>query len=70
MEPSRRKSAISTIAVSLVVGIVGLTTVTGRPRFSGYATVDVLQLLASGMCFGIALVGLLRTVRERNRRPD
>jgi TctA family transporter len=64
MEQSRRKSAISTIAISLVVGIVGLTTVTGRPRFSLYATVDVLQLLASGMCFGIALVGIVRSFRN------
>ena len=68
MEPSRRKSAISTIAVSLVVGIVGLTSVTGRPRFSGYATVDVLQLLASGMCFGIALVGIVRSFRNSAAR--
>jgi len=63
MERSRRKTAIPTIAVSLVVGIVGLTTVAGRPRFSGYATADVLELLASGMCFGLALAGLLRLWR-------
>ena len=63
MEPSRRKAAISVIAVSLVVGITALTTVAGRPRFSGYATVDVLQLLAAGMCFGIGFASLLRMWR-------
>ena len=67
MEQPRRKTGVSVVVIPLVVGIIGLTTLTGRPRFSGYATVDVLQLLASGMCFGIALVGLLRTVRERDR---
>jgi len=66
MEPSRRKAAASSIVVSLVVGIIGLTTVAGRPRFSGYATVDVLQLLACGMCFGVALAGLLRAWRRRD----
>jgi len=64
MEQPRRKTAVATIVISLVVGITGLTTVTGRPRFSGYATVDVLELLASGMCFGIALVSIVRTLRN------
>ncbi len=64
MEQPRRKTAVSMIVISLVVGIISLTTVTGRPRFSGYATVDVLELLASGMCFGIALVAIVRTLRE------
>lgn len=66
MEQSRRKTALAAILIALIVGITGLTTLAGRPRFSGYATVDVLQLLASGMCFGIALAGLLRMWR----RPD
>jgi hypothetical protein len=64
MEPPRRKTAVAMIVISLVVGITGLTTVTGRPRFSGYATVNVLELLASEMCFGIALVGIVRTLRK------
>jgi hypothetical protein len=63
MEQPRRKTAVAMIVISLVVGITSLTTVTSRPRFSGYATVDVLELLASGLCFGIALVAIVRTVR-------
>ena len=63
MEPPRRKTAASAIVIALVVGIIALTTVSSRPRFSGYATVDVLQLLASGMCFGVALVGIVRALR-------
>jgi hypothetical protein len=43
MEQPRRKTAVSMIVISLVAGIIGLSTVTGRPRFSVYATVDVLQ---------------------------
>jgi hypothetical protein len=64
MEQPRRKTAVSMIVISVVAGIIGLTTVTGRPRFSGYATVDVLELLASGMCLGIALVAIVRTLRK------
>jgi len=65
MEQPRRKSVVSVIAVALVIGIVGLSTVAGRPRFATYRTVDVIELLASGMCFGIALAGLLRALRPR-----
>jgi len=68
MEQPPRKNVISVITISLVVGIVGLTTVAGRPRFSGYATVDMLQLLASGMCFGIAFVGIVRSFRNSSIR--
>ena len=64
MEQSRRKTSVAMIVISLVVGITSLTSVSGRPRFSGYATVDVLELLASGMCFGIALVGIVRALRK------
>jgi hypothetical protein len=64
MEQPRRKTAVSMIVISVVAGIIGLTTVTGCPRFSGYATVDVLELLASGMCLGIALVAIVRTLRK------
>jgi hypothetical protein len=63
MEEPRRKTAVSMIVISLVVGITSLTTVISRPRFSGYASVDVLELVVSGVCFGIALVAIVRTVR-------
>ena len=59
MDQPRRKPIVSAV-LALIIGITALMTVAGRPRFSGYHTVDVLQLLASGMCFGIALAGFLR----------
>lgn len=63
MEQPRRRTAVAMIGISLV-GIAGLTTVTGRSRFFDYATVDVLELVASGVCFGIAFVGIVRTLRN------
>ena len=66
MEQNRRRR-LAAIFVPAFVGLIGLLSLTNRPRFQTYHSVDVLQLLASGMCFGIALVGFLRTVRERER---
>jgi len=47
----------------LVVGLVGLVNVMGKPRFQSFHTVDVLQLLATGMCFGVALTLLFTILR-------
>ncbi len=46
-------------AVIFIVGMIGLLNVTRNPRFAAYHTVDVIQLLASGACFGIAFMALL-----------
>jgi hypothetical protein len=59
MEQTRRRR-LAAIFVPAFVGLIGLFSLINRPRFQTYHTVDVLQLLASGMCFGIALVGMLR----------
>jgi hypothetical protein len=64
-QTSRRRFAA--IFAPTFVGLIGLFSLISRPRFQTYHTVDVVQLLASGMCFGVALAGLLRTVRERDR---
>ena len=34
-----------------------------QPRFQSYHNVDIVQLIASGMCFGVALSGLLALMR-------
>ena len=46
-------------AIVLIIGLIGLTTITRNPRFETFHAVDVLQLLASGMCFGVALMAFL-----------
>jgi hypothetical protein len=60
-QTSRRRFAA--IFAPAFVGLIGLFSLISRPRFQTYHAVDVLQLLASGMCFGIALAGLLRIFR-------
>lgn len=47
------------------IGLIGFFSLTQRPRFAAIHTVDVLQLLASGACFGIAFAGIVVTLRSR-----
>ncbi len=63
--PSRRRSVASAIVLPLIIGLIGLINMTHRQRFADFHTVDVLQLLASGMCFGVALAALLVWIRNR-----
>ena len=62
MEQTRRRR-LAKVVIPVFVGLSGLLTLINRPRFQTYHTVDVLQLLATGMCFGIALVWLLMAIR-------
>lgn len=47
-------------AIVILMGIIGLAALTRNPNFQNIRTVDVLQLLGSGMCFGVGLTILLR----------
>ena len=55
-----------TVFIPLVIGLIGLMPLMRNPRFETYHTVDVVQLLASGMCFGVALAALLVKLRGRS----
>jgi hypothetical protein len=62
---ARRGRTLATSIILLVfVGSIGFFNLTQRPRFQTFHTVDVLQLLATGMCYGLALAGLLALVRK------
>lgn len=58
---SRKSSA----AILIIIGAIGLTFVTRNPRFANFHAVDVLQLLASGMCFGVAIALLFGSRNQR-----
>ena len=58
-----RKTLTSAIVVPLIIGIVGLVTLMEKPRFAAFHSVDVLQLVGSGMCFGVALAALIALIR-------
>jgi len=60
-----RKPLISAVFIPVMIGCIGLSSVARNPRFEAFHSVDVLQLIASGMCFGIALSALIMLVRNR-----
>ncbi len=62
------RRAIPSIVLLVFVGFIGVFTLTQRPRFQAYHTVDVLQLLVSGICFGVALTRALLVIGPRRRR--
>lgn len=52
-------------AILIVIGLIGIFSLTTRPRFQAFHTVDILQLVVSGMCFGVALARLIGPGRGR-----
>ena len=47
----------------VIVGFAGLNRVMQSPNFAMYRTVDVVQLLGSGVCFGVAMVLIIIVLR-------
>ena len=41
------------------MGLAPLLNMASSPRFATFHTIDVVRLIASGMCFGAALAALL-----------
>ncbi len=64
-----RRGPLAALFTPLVIGLIGLSQLMARPRFQAIHTVDVLQLLASGMCFGVALSAFFVLIRARPDRP-
>jgi hypothetical protein len=61
----KRPPAITGLMM-LMMGLIGLSNAARNPRFGLFRTVDVLQLIGTGMCFGVALAFLF--VRLAHRR--
>ena len=53
------------IAFPLILGVFSLATVTRRPRFTSIHTVDVLELIAAGIMFGLALRAFAMWIHDR-----
>ncbi|MGH9727854.1 MAG: hypothetical protein ACRD4V_04610 [Candidatus Acidiferrales bacterium] len=60
----RRRSLAASAFVLIVVGSIGFFSLSQRPRFQAIHTVDVVQLLATGMCYGVALAGIFAMFRK------
>jgi hypothetical protein len=53
------------IVFPFVLGIISLTIVMRRPRFANIQSVDVLELIAAGIMFGLALRALAMWMHDR-----
>ena len=53
------------VVIGVVFGVLNLVNMAGNPRFETIRAVDVVRLIGVGMCFGVALVGLIIILRKR-----
>jgi hypothetical protein len=65
--PHRKRPPIVVFIIPLIIGLLGFSRVTENPQFESYRTVDVVQLLGSGFCFGVALTGSMFVLLLRPR---
>ena len=62
---TNRRRLITGAFVPLLIGFIAMYNVTRYPRFAAFRSVDVVQLIACGMCFGVALVSIIALLRKR-----
>ncbi len=63
----RKRPPIVISIIPLMIGLAGFYRVTQSPSFEFYRTVDIVQLLGSGACFGAVMVAVV--LRLRGSRP-
>jgi hypothetical protein len=68
--PRRRRPPVVVFIIPLFIGLLGLYRVMESPHFESYRTVDVVQLLASGAGFGVALTGSMFILLRPNESPE
>ena len=47
------------VFVPLLAGLMAFFDIAGKPRFANFHGSDVVQLIAAGLCFGVALAKLV-----------
>jgi hypothetical protein len=65
-EDLRRQSRrqLAPFWVPLLFGLLSLFNMIGKPSFAAIRGVDVVRLIATGMCFGVALATLVVFLRR------
>ena len=62
----RKRSLLAVLilpAILVIVGLAGLNRVMQSPNFAMYRTVDVVQFLGSGVCFGVTMFLIIIVLR-------
>ena len=62
----RKRPPVLIWLIPLLAAMAGFYRVTQSPSFEMYRTVDIVQLLGSGVCFGAAMVGLIASILRRS----
>ena len=60
---SNRRKPLATFFGLLFMGLAAFSNIASKPRFETFHRTDVLQLICSGMCFGVAFVALVNFIR-------
>jgi hypothetical protein len=63
---SNRRKVVPGIFIPAFIALMGfgaLVNAISGPRFQNFRTVDVVQLIAAGMCFGAAIAAAVMVVR-------
>jgi hypothetical protein len=69
----RSRRQLAPFWVPLLLGLLSFFSMVSKPRFATFHPVDVVQLLGTGMCFGVALATLSAFFRRSGggeRRPE
>jgi len=53
------------VFLPLLLGFIVFFNVVSQPRFAAVPAVDIVRLVASGMCLGVALVSVIAFFRAR-----
>jgi len=67
MTDETKKPPITIWIIPLIVGIAGFYRVAQSPSYQMYRSVDIVQLLGSGVCFGATLAGVIFMLRGARR---
>jgi hypothetical protein len=70
-EAERRRQSRRQLApfwVPLLLGLLSFFNMIGKPRFATLHASDVVQLVGTGMCFGVALATLIAFLRRPGAR--
>ena len=52
----------------LLLGLMGIARILGNPRLAAIRTVDLVQLIAIGICFGVALATLVTFLYRKEKQ--
>jgi hypothetical protein len=61
---SERRRLIRIVVILAVFGTGNLFSMLGKPSFATIRPVDAVQLIGTGMCFGVAIVALVLFLRS------